>query len=323
MRRGHRLRALGVAAASALFAASGCSLLFDDSGLREDARQGAGGRGASGGAGGSGTVGAGGSGGDGGGREGGGGSGGTGLPFPGPRDAYGLLVVGDGPVAYYRFDDVVDDDTVISAVKGAPDGEISGVATFLDSGAVGASGDAALQFDEGTSLSIDESLGLAIDRGFAVEVWFSLDANDSQEACLLSAGDDLDGGVLLTALVDPGLPASLFANVFDEEGVGVELDVDLDSSPQSFTYLSLSFDGETLTLCVGEAGALLSCRSENSFDLPLLPINSPEILIGDSDILPGCTLNGVVDELAFYDRPLDENESGAHYAAGAFGSFRR
>jgi Concanavalin A-like lectin/glucanases superfamily len=285
-------------------------LLFDDSGLREDAKQGAGGRGASGGAGGSGTAGA-------------GGSGGTGSPFPGPRDTYGLLVIGDEPIAYYRFDEVVDDDTVISAVKGAPDGEIRGIATFLESGAVGASGDAALQFDEETSLSIDKSLGLAIDRGFAVEVWFSLNTNDLQEACLLSAGDDFDGGVLLTASVEPGLPTSLFADLFDEEGIGVGLDVELDSPPEGFTYLSLSFDGETLTLCVGEAGGSLSCRSENSFDLPLTPITSPEVLIGDSDILPGCTLNGVVDELAFYDRPLDENEAGAHYVAGSFGSVRR
>jgi hypothetical protein len=309
-----RRGAVGALAVGALVAASGCSMLFDEGGLRDDAAASAGKAGGAG-AGGAGGGGAGGAGGGsgGGGSGGGNGSGGT---FPGPRDAYGLVVLRDGPLAYYRFDDVRD-DVVVSAVEGAPEGELFGLVEPVEPGAVGTPGDRALGFDGDGSLSIDESLGLRIDRAFAVEVWFSLDVREPQEACLVSAGDESDGGAIVTASLDPEGFATLAARVFDEDGLDVEIAFDLASSPEGFTYLLVSFDGSRLTLCAGEAGEFLSCEDADLPEGPLAPVSPPEILVGDSDVVAGCSLSGVVDELAFYDRPVRDFEARTHYAAGS------
>ncbi|HEU4535362.1 MAG TPA: hypothetical protein VFS00_14640, partial [Polyangiaceae bacterium] len=130
--------------------ASGCSLFFDDSALREGdddddggqggaagtgGKGGSGGTGGQGGDGGSSVGGGGGVGGTGGGVAGndGGGSSGAGGMVPGLL--YDRVILDDDPIAYYRFDDA-DEASAPSLVDGAPDLNFEGFVDLTEPGAI-------------------------------------------------------------------------------------------------------------------------------------------------------------------------------------------
>ncbi|HEU4537452.1 MAG TPA: hypothetical protein VFS00_25210, partial [Polyangiaceae bacterium] len=119
---------------------------------------GGGGRGGSGGSGG-GTGGRGtGGGGTGGGGTGGSGTGGSGVNggsgaagvggVPPPPGAYAEMILGDGPLAYYRFDEPPSDlGFAKNSVPGAPDVSLIGPSSPGAPGALRAPGDASLGLD--------------------------------------------------------------------------------------------------------------------------------------------------------------------------------
>ncbi len=304
-----------MAALGALFLLGGCSLLFDEGVLREGD---AGGRGGGGGAG------------PGGGGPGGRGLGGAaGVPAFGgfggraggePGSTYEGVIRRDQPFAYYRFDEASGDNGAASEVGDAPDAELVGGPRLIAPGAVGSLGDRALGLDGESFASIEETLGLRVHDDFTIELWFSLDPFEPQEACLVGVGDDSDGGLLLTAeSAEPGRAVGVLASVFDVEGGVAEVSAELSRPALTFSYLAAAFDGESLTLCLGEFGAPLSCATSAPLEAPLVPADEAPLLLGRSDLLVGCGLAGAVDELAIYDRVLREADLRAHYAAASGG----
>jgi hypothetical protein len=315
-----------------LLLAGGCSALFDESGLRGDGdSSGSGGQsgssnggssngGSSSGGSSSGGSSNGGSGGVGG-RGGVGGasgdaSGGTsGVGGGLPSDPYGALIQSDDPIAYYRFEGA-DGGSTPSLIEGSPKATFVGTVDIVPPGAVGSPDDGALNLDGKGFAVIDESIGLSLHNEFTVELWFSFEpVSEQQNACLINMSSDDGGGLVLEALLDfSGNFFGVDANLFDENGDGGDVSVQLSSPPLTFTYLAASSNGDTLTICVGDFRSSFRCRGTQLSGI-LRPINVAQIGVGDDAFTRGCPLLGQIDELAIYDEALDTGTLQDHFSA--------
>jgi hypothetical protein len=304
---------------------TGCTLLFDDTGLSEEGpagssgstggRSGAGGTSGSGGTGGNGTGGSGiGGSGTGGSGTGGSGTGGVGGgPFP--PDAYGSAVLADRPLLYYRFNDP-DDDGFVENVSpnGGPDASVVGPASFGLVGALRTPGDLALGLEGEGFVTPEEPIGLALHKGFTAEYWFSLVTVDEAPSCLLTLGRFPESGLFVSAEPGPqGFPL-VRAALSDGSGIGAFTELTFDWPPGDFAYLGLSFDGISFELCMGErAFDHFECSSAPA-PMELAPIFEDATFIGSNPDI-GCGFFGAIDEFAIYDLPLGAPAMNGHYLA--------
>lgn len=316
----------------ALLSTDACTLLFDDTGLNEDGKAGAGGSGSNGqagvgatgggaGRGGSGgRSGSGGGGGSGGGSGGSGGLGGSGGSGGGvfPNDPYSDVILSDAPLAYYRFQGD-EGDVGRNWVPGSPDAFVVGSLetnapspfAFIEDSSIGFVGEGLLRV---------EGLTLPLDRPFTIELWRMLLGPPDPilgGGCMLGTDASPAGTFLLGTKATTGPGGNEFIDTFFQlDGApGTSGLVSVGVFPQvgRFAYVAATFSGFSLSLCFGEDNGLLC--TESPVDGPPPPGSGfpLSLLVGGAGV---CPMFGLIDELAIYDRGLDQGVLQKHYDLG-------
>jgi hypothetical protein len=214
---------------------------------------------------------------------------------------YRAVVLSDGPIAYYRLGDSVaptaKDET------GQHDGVYKGGVTLGVPGAIAGDPDTAASFDGiDDLLEVLPSDAFSFDgkAPFSVEAWVR---HDSTNAEGIIGKDTYDAG--------PGYQGwFLVYNVNDRFQFyrGAEI-VDISRPTEGqFFHVVTTFDGYTLLLYVDGVQA---ASDTNVVDVP---VTGAPLWIGQTYYWGRFT--GVLDEVAFYDKPLPPARVLAHYQAG-------
>jgi hypothetical protein len=230
----------------------------------------------------------------------------------GSPSAYAEVVLGDGPLAYWRLDE--QSGTSAADIAGHASGPFP--ATYVNTPTLGVAG--IMQDGSGSpavdlvAASSEHVLGLdwsAFDfdglKTYTVEIWFNLDV--------------ITSGMLIgkqTAGTDEGWEMSLNTSTLqfhrDNGTAGVvnsgTLLVDTDY------HGVCTFDGTTMRLYVNGAEV-----DTDTGGIGNITANNIAVFIGRDIDTPGFNVDGTLDEIAVYDRALTAVEVAEHYAIGTRG----
>lgn len=284
-------------AVSALGVGAGCALIAGvEEGALATASGGAGGTatatgsGEPGGAGGSSTGAGTNTGGSGTGTNTGGGGGSSGP-------TYAEMVLGDGPVAYWRLGEDTT-PTAVDATGNGHDGLYVGGVTIGVPGAIAGDADTAVHFDGDAEVTVGDVFGFEGNAPFSVEVWLMPEI----DACSFigKVWRDTTGTYQgwLVYLQDNELTVRRGYNLggpMPPEG--------------EFTHVVATYDGYTLRLY--ENGQLQSDREVSD----AVPTHAEPFTFGRT--YEWVAFQGVLDEVAVYDTNLPPARILAHYEKGA------
>lgn len=221
----------------------------------------------------------------------GGGAGGEGgVPTP-----YDQVVLADEPVAYWRLDDVEGDPRVaLDLSDNHNDGTYLG-AILLQQGSLIAGEDAAIALSGGAGdyVEIGDVLDFAVDAPFTVEAWVRPTDSDAGE---IVAKFETSGWRLLLS------------------GTNTQFRRELEGMPPQFalgeriptgvaSHVVGRFDGAEVCLFID--GVEIDCRASGL----ALPDEATGLRLGQA-------LTGALDEVAIYEKALDDVRVAAHYEAG-------
>jgi concanavalin A-like lectin/glucanase superfamily protein len=228
-----------------------------------------------------------------------------------PR-TYAELVLSDGPVAYYRFDDAAGSGEVASVV-GGPTGTVQGAALQHVGGALVGDASTAARF-AGSSVSLGDAFPFAPASPFTFEVWFKPDAPLSNEFPKVfskyvledPSTNGADGYYFLVRNTGASF-------TFEKANSDLKSSVSSGLVPtDEFTHAAVTFDGVTgLQLyingeSVGTVMASLAAAGAGA-----------TFLLGEG---PGTDpFQGAIDEFAVYDKALSAAAVAAHHARGRSG----
>lgn len=205
----------------------------------------------------------------------------------------------DGPVSYWRLEDT--DNLARNEIAGGPTGTFMG---DVDRGVDGAVPGRAARFD---GLTTRLEIGNVYDFGgdqYSAEAWLISEDNIDTRFLFSRLDDAETNGWQVYYGVDYLLHSRNYG--------GVERDYSNSGAtpPTGWVHVVATFDGTQSHIYVnGEA-------FDSNFNIGTLPASSDGILvIGDSAHGQFNKINGVVDEIAIYDRALTPVEVQAHYAA--------
>ncbi len=203
--------------------------------------------------------------------------------------AYRDVVLPDGPIAYFPFDDAAG----VSFTRDVVGGKLAEVvtkATFASSGVAGG----AVAFDGTGHLDAGDVLDLIGASPFSIEVWVKATAGHLVHK---RAGDsgNFDGLVFYMAAADtiklevwyPGGARGGWATLATDR----------------FSHVVYSFDGQTLKSYVDAIGVASTYSEPGGAADNTVPLRI------------GLDLVGTIDELAFYDKPLTVEQVRRHYDA--------
>lgn len=230
--------------------------------------------------------------------------GGPSAPSADGASAYVAAVTADAPLAWYRFEEA--GGTVAKDAVGQRDGTYEGTFSF---GELGIGGSRAVRFDGETSRVTAQHRAFGFGGGapFSVELWFRPEVVDDRVRRLFDRGAPSDtsgylvqfhSGTILTEMrgVDGGT-----AGYADGPAPSVG----------AYHHLVVTYDGAKMRLYVNGG---LAGEGNGGVD-----VGSPEdalLVIGDIVSTSYFKYQGLVDELAIYDKALLPNRVAAHFAAG-------
>lgn len=239
-----------------------------------------------------------------------------------PTDPYALAVLDDAPMAYYRFDE--GEGSVARDFTGhGHDGVYEG-AQFTDGGAVSGNRALALDGDAGVDLGDDTAFAFAGRAPFSLEAWmrtstreFQILIDRSERVPSETAGVDDRLGYHLSFRKDPSSPEQ--DEIVVERLHGHESGEFCTLNPPNtddawrdrLIHVVATFDGEALQLYLDgiATGPVRSCPVDLDGERRTLRIGSkPEGIEG---------FEGVVDEVAIYDRALSPVRIRAHFEAAS------
>jgi hypothetical protein len=218
--------------------------------------------------------------------------------------SYASVVLGDGPVAWWRFAETSVSQPAADASGNGHTGTYSGGVTPGVTGPM--AGDAAASFDGNTGkMQVPGSAALDLNGAFSIEFWAKLNspvvtANPPWPA-LLSEGDNGTGASGYLIWYDAQGALHLKRN-----GVSVLSAPGVLTSTTTFNYYVVTYDGTTVRWYVD--GVLSSSKAES---YPTNTSTAP-LVFGHGDNAG----NDVIAEPAMYATALSQAQITNHYQAG-------
>lgn len=237
---------------------------------------------------------------------------------PEPSDAgltYRELVLADGPKAYFRFGDAVGTTSPKDEVSRGPSAGISGGVTFGAKGLIAGDADGAATFDGSSGVCF---LGTAGDFDFSGNAPFTL------EAWIAPAVFDAVSRRLFANEEHSGVTTSgasgwqgYFVVVQDDSSGGVSFVRASDGALCGDGNKGVVFGKDTIhhvvAVYTGSASRLFVDGRLQS--VPTCnPSNKVNGTLGVGG--PGTNFQGVIDEIAIYDKALSDAQVKAHYEKG-------
>jgi hypothetical protein len=222
------------------------------------------------------------------------------LSETGSANAYAAVVLADGPVAYYRFEDPSDSNFAKDEVGAHPANVTQQGVTFGSAGVAGH----AVTFDGNAALDVGDAFDFAGRQPFTLELWVQA-TTSKRDGQLLhkrdeSVPNDFKGYVVY--LGGAGEPH------FEAWGVDLSAWSD-DPLPPGFAHVVLA-----VSYASGKGNATLYVNAQptphGGFDNVLDLADTPQHL------QIGRTFAGLVDEAAIYAKALPPERILAHYRAG-------
>jgi hypothetical protein len=250
-------------------------------------------------AGGSGGGTAGGSGGGSAGGSGGGSAGGSGGGGAGPL-AYADRVLADGPVAYFRFEDMAP-GPLANAANGALSAAVEGTASFRQPGAV----DFALGLDGSSARAVvGDHYDFAGNVPMSIEIWVHAENLTTFQYIVQKRTEDGSGVQGYSLSIDhDGLLN------FTRARDGAYRHAKASMIGTGFVHVVGTFDGTSSTLYLQGVQADSNAIAG---DLALADTTA-DLMIGSASDFG--YLSGTIDELALYDKALSEQTVLEHYEA--------
>lgn len=240
----------------------------------------------------------------------------------GPTEAaaptgYQAVVLSDGPVAYYRLDEM-SGNTIASVVAAAPTGHFTKNVTLRAPSPVGGGTDTAATFSTSGG---DSDLGLGDDFGFSgtapftIEAWVN-PASAAQsyrhvfsKADRTSSGDSPINGYNVVVGSGSAQPTVWIERFVAMSSVKTTL---VPIAAGAFTHVVATYDGAALRLYVN------GTATPPAADARTMPAATTGAFIGSANggVNGGHGFPGVIDEVAIYDKALSADRVLAHYQAG-------
>lgn len=218
----------------------------------------------------------------------------------GALDSYGAVVAADAPRTWYRFEDAAGATTLADETR-ARDARVNGAtATLRQPGVAGN----AMQLGGQTTLDLGDVYAFEGKASFSLELWIKTRGTGEDQRLFYKRDDGLDPSVgYVMYLGGDGSPH------FEVSPVSMSTWGNKAIPANEFVHLVVVVSYET-----GKGNATLwvnGARVENyGYDNTMsLPRSAVPLTIGDH-------VEGVVDELAIYDRPLGQARILQHYLAG-------
>lgn len=221
-----------------------------------------------------------------------------------PPAGYHDSVLADGPVAYWRLADL---GTVARDEQSARLGTYQGGCTHGVPGALGASGDLALELDGTCTIVLDDQLDFAGRAPYSIEAWVAPTTGGNVFGHLFARQTRMATGPIDGYSV-------VFAAANNEIYFERSIATDNRGSPHAIVQLGVLvhvvgvYDGATSALYIdGDA------RGVPTQDARVAPPFAAEPHIGSAP--SENFLAGVLDEVAIYDKALSPSQVKAHYDA--------
>jgi hypothetical protein len=235
------------------------------------------------------------------------GTGGAGTGGAGAVDDYAALVLGDGPEAYWRFDEPAGAATASDSSGHGIDGIYVAGVTLEAAGAI--EGNTAVELDgNGGHVDFGDVLDFDATRPFTFETWLSLTAKP----------DDLYRMLFIKQIEEPRSGHFIFLRGATDEDSGIIYERYEDGaflcgakrsalpSVDTFVHIAVAFDGARAILYV-DGVPHFGC--EGRFSISATP--NASFKIGT----PGSGLAAVVDEAAVFDHALSADQVKARLTA--------
>jgi Concanavalin A-like lectin/glucanases superfamily len=226
----------------------------------------------------------------------------AGADGPLPSDSYGAAVFADGPRAYFRFDEPAG-PTASSAV-GTLSGPYEGAFLFGKPGAI--AGNPCVRFDGMTTrIPLGDVFRFGGNAPYSIELW-------------INPGDIIDTRFILDRRTTSGAPDGytfyLGVDYFlmARQAAGTEMAYVGDVPRVGvWTHAVVTYDGLAQRMYLD--GVLV--EQSNATGVNPIGEGVGELTIGDSHPGQFNKLDGLLDELAIYDRALTGVQVTAHFAA--------
>jgi hypothetical protein len=215
-----------------------------------------------------------------------------------PSAAYEAVVRADGPVAYYRCEDAAGESAAKDAI-GARTAYVTGAVTLGGPGVRGRG----CAFDGSSALDVGDTLDFAGKQPFTLELW-------------LRARSGKVGGQVIYKRDESQDPFKGYILYGDNDGTPHFEAWGVDLSAYSADVLGEPFSHVVVTVAyaAGKGNATLYVNAkasptggfDNTLDLPDTP----------QHLRFGQYFDGVLDEIALYDKALPVDRIGEHYRAG-------
>jgi Concanavalin A-like lectin/glucanases superfamily len=226
----------------------------------------------------------------------------------GNGDAYAALVLSDGPIAYYRFDEA--SGIIAHDASGhGNDATIGAGVTWGAAGAIVGDADTAIHVADGSAgVNAGQRFDFAGTVPFSLEGWVMIETIDGSYRFFFSK-DYTDTAREEYGVVMQGHDGLFVERIIDGTSANVGVPAP-STSPPTWIHLVATYDGASLAFYVNGAsvGTAPDARSQ-----PTKPVGA---FIGDDPQL--ASMVGVIDEVAVYDKALGADRVAAHFnAAGA------
>lgn len=221
--------------------------------------------------------------------------------------AYATEVMKDAPVAYYRLAETSFPDNPLQPqirdeIEGKLIGTRTGTLTPNVSGALAKDPNSAMTFDTGY-LELGDRFAFSGSAAFTLELWIKVTSSTfSHVITKQDRGDPKNGWAILTN-----------ANAISFERYVTNVEKSIQTSLQTstfFSHVAATYDGAMLRLYIN---GKLATQTADSRSMPLS--SSPLLLATENVGGTGLLFHGSLDEVAIYDKALDQTRVKAHVDA--------
>jgi hypothetical protein len=231
----------------------------------------------------------------------------------GGASAYAALVLGDGPIGYWRL----GEKSGITAKDelGAHPGTYVGAVQYGQPGAIAGEKDTAMLLDCGdTSVQVGDAFGFPGNARFTIEAWVSPTYLGSGHRRIASKEDPYAAGgrqgymLFARSLADPKTGFERWVNDSVQGAVYTTTALALDA----YNYVVVTYDGVTLVLYLNN-----QIMDTQPASVPLVDHAGPFVWAAGSDptFESGSHICAALDEVVVYDKALSPAQVDAHYKA--------
>lgn len=231
--------------------------------------------------------------------------------------SYEKIILGDGPIAYWRLGDV--GGTAADSSGNGLDGTYTNSPTLV-SGIVSSNfGDGAHQFVSASNQIVTVADDPLLDPGagdFTMECWFSMSdvVRTNWYMGKRVSGDD-QYGMLVTGDFAGTAGKKILVAYNDAALVYRQTITNADVIDGGIHHIVSTFNASTGAITIYVDGSSVAVTTNNSGVIPTIS-NSAQFRIGNATG-SGAFLDGTVDEVALYNYELTPNQVARHYVSGA------